>query len=1099
MTRAEFQRVRELFLEACRQPPAGRLAYVDRVCGPDTGLRTEVESLLAHDDDSAAFPTAPYVPRGSAWEGCLPERIGHYRLLECIGRGGMGAVYRAEQDNPRRPVALKLLPPELVSPERRRRMEFEAQILGRLQHVGIAQVFEAGLAELGGRDVPYFAMEYVAGQSLTAFAKLHGLDVRARLELLAAVCDAVQYAHQRGVIHRDLKPGNILVGERGQPKILDFGIARCTDTDVQVTTMHTEAGALIGTLAYMSPEQVAGDPHELDTRSDVYALGVIAFELLTGRLPHDLRDQSLAQALDVIRTQEPARLAAVTPQFRGDLDTIVAKALEKDKTRRYTSASDLAADLRRYLHDQPILARPPTVAYQLRKFAQRNKALAGGLLAALVALTAGVIGTTWQAVLATQERNKAQTAEQVGEQRRVDAERETERARQIQQFLERMITSVNPDTAQGRDTGVLREMLADAAGRVDKELSAQPLVAASVHDTIGHTYSSLHQLEEAEKHARAALELRRQQLGEEHVEFALSLNNLASVLRDAGDFQASQELFERSLAIYRRLLGDEATEIANGLNNLALTLYFRHQLDAAEPLYRQALAMRRKLLGAEHRDVATSLDNLACLLQQKGQFAEAEPLFREALAVRRKLLGNSHPDTLTSLNNLADFLQATRRLDEAEPLVFEALELHRKLIGDDDPDLCIELTSLALLRVNQGKLAEAEPLLREAREIYWRRGEGEHPRGLQALNNLATLLYMRGDYAAAEPLMRELLETRRRVLGDEDADTAQSENALGVLLIAKGEHAAAEAPLRHALRVRREILGAESPVASDTLNNLALCLHKQGNLDTAEALCREGLALARKLYGSAHPRLATALNNLAMVLADREDFQSAEDLFAEGLAMNRQVLGDEHPDVALLQHNLSRVLYQKGDLEAAEQLCRATLALRRRILDSGSPHLAESLITLGRVLLDREQPREAETLMSEGLEVARRALGEQHPTTVQGLAGLGRARLDQGRAQEAEPALREAEQIAARTREGQPDTAMLGVHYGRCLTALQRYDEAEARLSRCSDTLLAALGPKHRAVRLALASLVELYESSGRQEQAAAARLRLSQAETGPK
>ena len=383
MTPEQETRIRELFLAACEKAPHERTAFLRRACQDDEAVRREVESLLANDHEADAFlqipalgvtfavadpalmlaNAAPEIENQPVDSNELspvahPERIGPYRILGVLGRGGMGVVYEAEQDSPRRPVALKVIRPDAESPETLRRFEREGQVLAKLQHPGIAQIFEAGTADTGQGIQPFFAMELIRGQPLTRYAQAQRLSLRERLGLFAGICDAVHHAHQKGVIHRDLKPGNILVGDDGRPKILDFGVARATDADVRAVTVETAVGQLVGTIAYMSPEQIEGDPHGLDTRSDIYALGVILYELLTGRVPVEVSTKTVPQAARAIVEQEPASLSSVDRALRGDVETIVAKALEKERLRRYQSASDFAADIRRYLSDQPITARP---------------------------------------------------------------------------------------------------------------------------------------------------------------------------------------------------------------------------------------------------------------------------------------------------------------------------------------------------------------------------------------------------------------------------------------------------------------------------------------------------------------------------------------------------------------------------------------------------------------------------------------------------------------------------------------------------------------------------------------------------------------------
>ena len=423
-----YDRLWALFDQATDLPQAERQALLESAGADDPGLRAEVEQLLASDARLEAparslFLKSPVLrasaepPDGAALSPLAGAQqrshLGRYRLIRLLGEGGMGAVYEAEQDSPRRTVALKVVRPGLASASMLKRFHHESQILGRLHHPGIAQVYEAGLADDGQ---PYFAMELIRGQPLDEYARLRAPTLGARVELLARVCDAAQHAHDQGVIHRDLKPANILVEKSGQPKVLDFGVARAIDADLLTGAGLTQTGQMVGTPNYMSPEQVAGDLAAIDRRADVYALGVILFELAAHRLPFQLVDRPLAETARLILEEDPPRLGSLDPDLRGDVETIAAKALEKDRARRYQSAADLAADLRRWLAQEPILARPPSALYHLRKFARRHKGLVGGVLATGVALVLGLVGTILFAVAEAQQRHQAEQNAQAADE-----------------------------------------------------------------------------------------------------------------------------------------------------------------------------------------------------------------------------------------------------------------------------------------------------------------------------------------------------------------------------------------------------------------------------------------------------------------------------------------------------------------------------------------------------------------------------------------------------------------------------------------------------------------------------------------------------------
>lgn len=817
MTPEQYERIRAVYLEALSKPSEEREAFVRAACGEDDDLRREVESLLASSQEADSFLQVPALGRGfdlqppaarhptessivsrtgkqdeamdwrqsgtctSGVDGAArhvpnaavshPARIGQYRILGVLGQGGMGIVYRAEQERPRRIVALKVIRPGIESSETLRRFEHESQVLACLQHPGIAQIYEAGTADTGAGPQPFFAMELVEGETLTQYAERHKLAIRQRLELICRICDAVHHAHQKGVVHRDLKPANILIDAAGQPKVLDFGVARATDGDLLVTTLQTTMGRLVGTVAYMSPEQVSGDPRQLDTRSDVYGLGVICYELLTGRTPIEIRQRTLPDAVRAVVEDEPTALGSINRLYRGDVETIIAKALEKDKERRYQSASELAQDIRRYLADQPITARPPTTLYQFRKFARRNRPLVAGILIAFVALLGGIVGTTSQALRAISQRDRAREAEHVADQRRLEAEaqrqeaqRQTAVARAINEFLNEDLLAAAKPEEQGRDVTV-REVLDKASAAVKDRFRDEPIIEAAVRQTLGSTYVAMGQYKLAEPHVQTAMAIYLRELGEGDIETLESMNSLAMLYQRENRIPEAEQLCLRALDIKKRVLGEDDQRTWNSMNTLANLYAKQRRYDEAEALFRHVLESRKRTLREDHTLTLTSYNNLATIYCIQGRFEEAEPILKEALDAEARSLGAEHPKTLLTMNNLATLYQDMKRRPESERLHVRTLQARRRVLGDDHPDTLISMQNLAYVYLLEDRLTEAEPLYREALAGRRRVLGDNHPNTLASMAYLSQTLISLGRFDEAGPLALECYERLRKTLG----------------------------------------------------------------------------------------------------------------------------------------------------------------------------------------------------------------------------------------------------------------------------------------------------------------------------------------------
>lgn len=835
---------------------ASDFTFIREACGDDAELRHAVEQMLRVQESATIASSDRPRPVWKPSDGVqgasarshpetepqterieAGERIDDFRVIGKLGEGAMGVVYLAEQQNPRRQVALKLLRADAMSPTRERRFDFETESLARLHHPGIATIYKSGRADVGGVKRPFFAMEMVDGEPLDDHAKT--LERRDLVKMMASICDAVEHAHRRGVLHRDLKPANILIGNDGRARVLDFGVA--TSTDIADRTSE-----LVGTLPYMSPEQLRSEA-DIDGRADVYALGVILCEILTGRRPHNMVGLVIDAACDRVM-QDPT---IDTEQTGRELDAVIRRAIARDRDDRYPSAWEMRDDLLRHLDGRPVRAVGGGHAYRARKLIARNKTAAVLTGVAVVLAIAGVTGVAYQAARATTGWRQAELETERTAEALAQATAQQRRATSVNKFMIDMLVSADPEQTLGEQLTVV-EMLDNASATLDRELQGFPESAAGVRMALSNTYRSLGRLEDALHHAERMVEICVTDLGEDHPLTSDARRTLALILTDFGRFEDAKVQLDLSAPVVEAL-GDPV-ESANLVGQYAHIAHGSGDHARSLELWSQSAEQLAQVRGENHKETLIALNNTAMALKDLGRLSEAENVMREVFERRITTFGPDHPQTLGSQDLLAGIIQKQGRDEEAAAMLEDVVEGRRRVLGPDHISTLASVGNLGATYLRLGRTEEAEPLVRAAYQGNLARfGEG-HTKTLILAGNLAYLLEDLGRIDEAAALYRKTIETRKNSPGGLDPESWSTINNLAMLLMSNGDPEAAEPLFDELLAMCDAMLPEGHYYTALFRNNHAECLMMLGKLDEArDALDRSHPVLVRT-FGEQHAR-----------------------------------------------------------------------------------------------------------------------------------------------------------------------------------------------------------------------------------------------------
>ncbi len=1047
-----------LFDAAIKLPPEQRHAFLERACGGNAAVRQLVIDLIASHEQARADFLHPTLLGGFGGTIFQPPesvgtQIGPYTLGKQIGAGGFGVVFQAEQSVPvKRQVALKILKPGMDTAEVVARFESERQALALMDHPHIAKVYDAGTTDTGR---PYFVMELVAGIPVTRFCDQHRLTIRQRIELFVAICQAVQHAHVKGIVHRDIKPSNVLVLQQdGQPvpKVIDFGIAKAIDQPLTEQTLATRHGQVMGTPQYMSPEQAFGEVIKIDTRSDIYSLGVLLYELLTGTTPiprEGLPTLGLEEIQQIIREVDPpspsTRLTAATKSLetvaqvrredarglvqrvRGELDWIVMKALEKEQSRRYQSAMELAADLRRHLTGEAVEASPQSNLYRVRKFVRRHRPVVVAASLVLLALITGVAGLTWGLLHAAaalrsegEQRQVAEAAELLAKQRleqlrqqkkhavtQANAARQAELAARDAQadsekfsnfLIEVVLAAARPRDqrhGQGKDVS-LSEAIIGAEKVVDDWFEDRPIALAKTLHSLGNTLRQLGRLEIAERYLRRAVALREEFLAQDHEDMLRAKNSLAVLLYERGKFQEALPLFEK---VHSKVGEDHLTlRVSLGAAYRAIG-----QAETALPLLENVYDTNLEEHGPDHWVTQRAANELSLCYDALGQTDKALSLTKDCYISCRSKLGPTHRMTLESMHNLAGLYVDVGQFVKAEKLYKQAAQSLREIHGPRHYRTLTVQQNLGVLYQKTGRLQQALPIFKESVRVCREELGPDHPKTLLAMTNLAILHGDLGRPALAVQILEGTLKLRRNKLGAQHPDTLSTMNALGVAYWKDGRLTKSVPLLEQAYRSQVDQLGLLHPKTIETLSNLVDNCRDIGQPSRGKEALEKTLKLSETELGVDHPRTLEVMSLLGVTYWRLRSFNRAIPLFEDLLSRQQRLRGHNHPHTFRTVDSLVTNYCDAGQLPQARKTLEQAQSLYETQLGRDHPRTLEVMSRLGVIHWRLRSFNQSVPLYEELLRRQQRVNGRNHPDTMTTLGNLVVNYCDSGQSKLAVP------------------------------------------------------------------------------------------------